>query len=989
MRLIDCIMNVKPRFSHIKYEKNGGFDLFHLIDESIIARDTEINNLLKGKQFNLFCHNIFFHSPFLKQIIITYFDDFLKLLIREPEILQKEFVFRQAHYVDLLCDSFSGSGFISTIKKELRINRKLHALFVALCDLTGYWNIERITLALSDFADASVQTAFKAAFYEHYHQKFKIKIALETIDICDLVVLALGKHGAQELNYSSDIDLIIFFKNPTVPLLPNNFNEQDYIKIAQRLAQILQERTPEGFVHRVDYRLRPDPASTQVAVSFASAHSYYENVGQNWERAAFIKARPVAGNLQIGKEFVKDLKPFIWRKYFDFSSISEIHLMKKQIHSIHGFEERTLSGANIKLGYGGIREIEFFVQAQQLIFGGKNLILRGMQTIPMLYELEKTQWISKRARNDLTEAYNFLRLIEHRLQMVRDEQTQCLPIEKKDLLQIARFCGFSNLSEFRKIFFKHTDKVRHHYSLLFKKEDSKSKENYPLIFQGQEYISETVLRLKNIGFRRPEAVIDIINDWKLGKRRALISSKAREVLNKTITELLEALGKTANPEAALSILDQAFLKMPASVELLTILHSHETLRSLFADLLGSAPRLAQMVMHTPHILDCIIDPAFLTPIRHTKSLEKQIRYMMGDPTHFEAFLDIIRDTIRQFHFLTGARLLSGLLSPDDLGHVYSGMAEAAIRITFEQVLKEFSKEYGEIQNASFAILGLGRLGSRQMTARSDLDLIMIYDFSPEYRESTGNKKVDVTTYTTRLTQRLIAALSVPTRRGELYEVDLRLRPQGGKGPIAVQVSSFFSYQEEESDLWEHMALTRARVITGDLNFSKLITQEIRKIIKKERSPPDVIREARKMRSYIATHKGDKNPWNFKLARGAILDLDFLAQTIVLIYSIHHPRLLGQRTPRIFQIAMQKGIITESEAEILQKSHGVFYALQQWQRTIFNEDYDDKKIPEFFLYKIASFFGLADSQSLFAYIKELQEEAASLVSMIWDRIEKEK
>ena len=416
-----------------------------------------------------------------------------------------------------------------------------------------------------------------------------------------------------------------------------------------------------------------------------------------------------------------------------------------------------------------------------------------------------------------------------------------------------------------------------HYALLFEEGPELASDVGNLVFTGTTDDPETLATLQRLGFHHPEQVAETVRGWHFGRRSAITSNRAREVLTELVPPLLAALGGTADPDGALAALDQAFGRMPAAVELLTILQSHDRLRLLFADLLGTAPRLADTVAQAPHVLDTLIDPAFVVPLTDEAAIKEQVGQLIGHPTDYEDFLDRTRDAARQMRFTVGARLLSGIISPAQAGEAYAAIADAVIRACFDAVKAAFEAEHGTVPGARVAIVGLGRLGTRELTAGSDLDLVVIYDFDDDKRESTGPRKLDVVVYYTRFTQRLVAALTVPTRRGRLYEVDLRLRPQGGKGPVASQFRGFVSYQQNEADLWEHMALTRARVLAGDERFGLQVSDAIAAIVCAKRDPAHVFKEVRAMRELIAQEKGDDDPWDLKLARGGLTDLDFIAQ----------------------------------------------------------------------------------------------------------------
>ncbi|MGO4572784.1 bifunctional [glutamine synthetase] adenylyltransferase/[glutamine synthetase]-adenylyl-L-tyrosine phosphorylase [Microvirga sp. 2TAF3] len=919
------------------------------------------------------------HSPFLWQLILNNPARMARLAAQAPEESHRAVIESQAN---LFRELKSGALTRDDVVRAFRRNRNTHALLVALVDIGGIWSVEEVTRALSEFADASVSGGVNLVLTETADLG---RIVLPNPDSpgegSGFTVLALGKHGAGELNYSSDIDLVIFF-DPAAESLPEGAEAATlYTRIAQQLARLLQERTPDGYVHRVDYRLRPDPGSTPTAVSLPSAYTYYETVGQNWERAALIKARPVAGDLALGERFLNDLRPFIWRKYFDFASIQDVHAMKRQIHAVRGHDEIAVAGHDIKLGRGGIREIEFFVQTQQLVFGGRRPGLRGRRTLDMLAALHDEGWITEKARDELSDAYRFLRTIEHRLQMVADEQTQRLPSDEEELKRFAKFCGYPNLKAFSKALTHQASIVQGHYALLFEEAPELASDVGNLVFTGTTDDPETLATLQRLGFHEPERAAETVRGWHFGRRSAITSQRAREVLTELTPALLSALGGTADPDGALAALDRAFGRMPAAVELLTILQSHDRLRLRFADLLGTAPRLADTVAQSPHVLDVLIDPAFGVPLVNEDAIEEQVRQIIGRPSDYEDFLDRARDAARQMRFITGARLLSDIISPAQAGEAYAAIAGAIIRVSFEKVRKEFEAEHGVVPGAEIAVLGLGRLGTKELTAGSDLDLVVVYDFDEERRESSGPRPLDVVVYHTRLTQRLVAALTVPTRRGMLYEVDLRLRPQGGKGPVASQFKGFVSYQQSEADLWEHMALTRARVLVGDADFAKRAEIAVREIVGAKRDRVHVCREVRAMRELIAQEKGDNNLWDLKLARGGLTDLDFIAQALVLAHGAEHPILIGLQPEATFQEACKAGLLPEDDARKLTEAHCLFNAIFQWQRLTIEGAFDAANVPPAILKRLATAAGLPDAKILLTHLNEIRGQ----VRGIFDRV----
>jgi len=916
------------------------------------------------------------HSSFLAQVMRQDPAGLIASLTSDPE----------AHR-DALLAEIARQGTATTETPELmrllRRFRRAMALLIALADIGGVWNIETVTAALTDTADMAVRLATEHALRQAADLgRIRLADAADPGAGSGLVVLALGKHGAGELNYSSDIDIVVFFDPQAAEAAgvaePTSF----FVKLTQLVARIIQERTPDGYVFRVDLRLRPDPASTHVAVSLPSAYAYYETVGQNWERAAMIKARPVAGDLALGRRFIADLAPFIWRKYFDFATIADIHAMKRQIQTVKGHETVAVAGHNVKLGRGGIREIEFFVQTQQLVFGGRRPSLRGPRTLDMLGELTNEGWITPQARDELAESYRWLRTVEHRLQMRNDEQTQTLPKAAAELEAFARFCGYPSSAAFGKALTAHAGRVEGHYALLFEEGPSLASEAGSLSFTGSEPDPATLETLQKLGFRNALTAAETVRGWHFGRRAAVTSARAREVLTELTPALLVALGRTADPDGALAHLDNAFVRMPAAVELLTLLRSQDSLLTLFAEILGSAPRLAKVAALHPHVLDGVIDPAFGKASLYCDALERRIRSFVGSPPpSVEDGLDRLRDAARQENFLVGARLLSGVYPAQAAAQAYCTVAEACLRVAFADTREAFVAEHGAIEGAQSVVLGLGRLGAGELTPSSDLDLMLLYDRPDDAGPSEGRRSLDPVTWHVRFTQRLVAALTVPTRRGTLYQVDMRLRPSGNKSPAATQFSGFEAYHAGEAEIWEEMALTRAHVVAGDAELARRAEASIRTILTRRRDPAKVAAAVAQMRSLIAKEKGEKNPWDLKLALGGLTDLDFLAQFFVLAYAADHPGLLARDTASVFAAARAAGVLVPADAAALEEAGRLIGDVQLWQRFTVEEAFDPAAVPARVMNRIATAVGRPDTKVLRAELDEVRAGVRAIFTRI--------
>ena len=815
----------------------------------------------------------------------------------------------------------------ATVRKILRRTRAHVALLVAIADLGGVWDLNEVTNTLSQAADLFVRCALAHALAQARAQgRLAPDAAID--DGCGLVILAMGKHGSRELNYSSDVDLIAFFDPTRGRLKEGSEPGPFYVKLTQTLARTLSDRTEDGYVARVDLRLRPDPGSTPVAISVAAALAYYETLGQNWERAAMIKARPIAGAIAVGDALLRELLPFIWRRYFDYAAIADIHAMKRQIHAVHGFEQLIVPGHDVKLGRGGIREIEFFVQTQQLIFGGRRPEMRGRQTLPMLDALAAGGWVTDEARHELTEAYVALRTVEHRLQMIADEQTQRLPSDPQALDALANFCGFEGADHFGEWIEGHLRAVERHYARLFEHAPGLDASAGDLVFTGAEDDPATIETLSALGYKTPAIVIETIRGWHFGHRPAVRSARAREILTELLPALLQSFAKCGDPDSAILAFDAALSRMPAATELFSILRSSAALRVLFGDILGAAPRLSAMVTATPHVLDTIVDPRSFR-LRYDEATFADDIEALSALEHTEEFLDRCRLVARENQFIIGVRILSRTIEPRDAGVAYSGLAGALVQAALAHVRHVLARDHGMIASLRIAVLALGKLGSREMTASSDLDLILVYDVADDAQRSDGPRPLLPSQYAARIAQRLIAALTAPTREGRLYETDMRLRPWGTQGPLAVRIGAFETYHRTEAETWERMALCRARPIAGDETLCDELSECICRLIEQPSSAKlagDIVT----MRETVAEAKGS-DVTDLKLMRGGLLDIEFVAQYLVLKHAQTHPGIVQTGTADAIASASARGVIDPENATNLTAAHQLFSDVLQVQR----------------------------------------------------------
>ncbi len=897
------------------------------------------------------------HSPYLWRLA-TADPDRLAALLSRPAWLSLD------EALDIMTAECAVAASAEATMVPLRRGKAAVALLLGLADLGGAWTLDEVMEAMTRFADRAVATAVDALLRDASAGGKLLAAAGAPGPGSGLAVLAMGKGGAGELNYSSDIDLVIFYDPAAARLTPDTVSPTFYVRLAKSLVRLLGERTGDGYVLRVDLRLRPDPASTGVAVSLPSAFAYYEALGQNWERAAYIKARPVAGDLALGAEFLADLAPFIWRRYFDYAAVADIHAMKRQIHAFKGHASVAVAGHDVKVGRGGIREIEFFVQTQQLIFGGRRPQLRGARTLDMLASLAEDGWIDATAAEDLARAYRLLRKVEHRLQMVHDEQTQRMPADESGLHRLALFTGFPDRAAFETALVAELRTVEAHYARLFEHAPGLDSAVGSLVFSGDTVDAETVETLKRLGFDRAREAVETVRGWHFGRRPAIRGARAREILTDLVPDLLEAFGQSGDPDAALAGFDAALGRLPAATELFSILRSNAALRELFADMLGVAPRLAATVAMRPHLLDAAIDPALQ---RDAAPGEIEARIAAGLGTT-EEVLDRARDVAREESFLIGLRLLAGSIAPARAGQAYSDLAEATLRALLDRTAADFAADHGRVPGGALAVVAMGKLGSREMTASSDLDLLVIYDASSEDADSDGPRPLAPSRYYTRLAQRMIGALTAPTQRGPLYAVDMRLRPSGNQGPLATRFSGFVQYQAGEAETWERMALTRARVVAGDASLGARVGHAIRTALL--RSPePALGRQILDLRALVETGKPHAGPWDLKLMPGGQLDVEFLAQFFVLRHAKDHPALLGLTTTAVFAAARRAGLLAPDAEDLLAEAVTLYTDLSQIIRLAVDGVFDGVRAGVGLKRRLARAVALPDHATLQRHLAE--------------------
>lgn len=753
----------------------------------------------------------------------------------------------------------AGAG---TLADRLRLAKRRIALYVALADLGGMWTLDEVTGALTDFADFAVQQALGSLIATELERgRLPGCGDADLARSCGMVVLAMGKMGARELNYSSDIDLIVLFDETRIA--PEHYEtlRARFIRITREMSRLLSGVTAQGYVFRTDLRLRPDPSVTPVCLPIGAAERYYESLGRTWERAAFIKARVCAGDTSAGAAFLDALAPFVWRKHLDFAAIEDAHDMRLRIRKHKGLGGPiVLRGHDMKLGRGGIREIEFFAQTRQIIAGGRDEVLREQGTLAALKALAHKGWISRETADTLSAAYVAHRTVEHRIQMIADAQSHMVPRADRDFSRLASLCGVQDPEEFRQSVVSQLETVHGLIESFFAKqgnaEDSSPKQN-------AEYQ-------------------DVFQSWR--HYPALRSDRANRIFSRLKPLILKHVGKTPDPDATLQQFGRFLSGLPAGVQLFSLFEATPLLIELLVDICGTAPGLAQYLSKNAQVLDAVIGGEFFEPLPPVGELSQRLKDHLSRYADYESRLDAARRWMKERHFAIGVQHLKGIVASDAAAAHYSTLAEAVLAAILPLVVEEFARRHGVVPAQRVALLAMGSLGAGSLTATSDLDLIVIYD-AEAGATSNGKRPLAPSTYFARLTQALVGALNAPMSEGRLYDVDMRLRPSGRKGPVATSWTGFQHYQSKEAWVWEHLALTRARFVAGDAALGARIEALRRAILAQRREKDGVLADVADLRGRIREATDSRridDPLETKVGAGRMLDIEILAQTGALL-----------------------------------------------------------------------------------------------------------
>ncbi|MCC0046767.1 MAG: glutamine-synthetase adenylyltransferase [Rhodobacteraceae bacterium] len=806
---------------------------------------------------------------------------------------------------DALADALAlGEGMGSeALGSALRQAKARVALLAALADLGGVWQLEEVTGALTRLSDVAVSRAMTALVGDEIRRgKLPGAVPGDVATAGGLVSIAMGKTGAAELNYSSDIDLICLFDETRYD--PDDVQDAraSFIRVVRRMTAMLSDMTPEGYVFRTDLRLRPDASVTPVCISMGAAEQYYEAQGRTWERAAYIKARAASGDIAAGERFLQALTPFVWRRHLDFAAIQDAHDMRLRIRDHKGLHGRaSLEGRDLKLGPGGIREIEFFTQTRQLIAGGRDPDLRQRDTVGGLAALAWKGWITDEAAGELTRHYRAHREVEHRLQMVGDAQTHALPVTAEGFDVIARMMGQGDTDAFRRDLRARLDRVAELTESFFAPGEARATPDL-----------------------RPEMQA-VVEGWRAYP--ALRSERAVRIFKRVEPEILSRLGRAANPEEALNQFDGFLRGLPAGVQLFSLFEANPQLIDLIVDVCSTAPALAAYLSRNAGVLDAVIGGDFFAPWPGLATLRAELSQRLADIPDYERKLDAARRWAKEWHFRIGVHHLRGLLDAQAAGREYAELAEACLSALWDPCLAEFARKHGAPPGRGSVVMGMGSLGAERLNAASDLDLIVIYD-ADGVDASEGPRPLASRQYYARLTQALVTALTAQMSEGQLYEVDMRLRPSGRQGPVATGLAGFRDYQMDEAWTWEHLALTRARPVAGSSDLAADVEAIRREVLAAKAGGAGIRADVAGMRARIFAAKAPDGAWEAKIGPGRLQDLELLAQMVTLMAADPARRVEAQ-----LRAGQRAGFLTKEEEAALQSGYRFLWRLQAGGRLL--------------------------------------------------------
>ncbi len=816
---------------------------------------------------------------------------------------------------------------------RLRSFRRREMVRIAWRDLAGWAKLEETLRELSWLADACIQGALG-----RLEAWLRAELGTPTGaggEPQSLIVLGMGKLGACELNFSSDIDLVFAYPEDgeTAGGPRSLSNEQFFTRLGQRLIRVLNEPTAEGFVFRVDMRLRPFGDSSPLVSSFETLENYYQTHGREWERYAMVKARVVAGEKEAGETLMALLRPFVYRRYLDYGAFSSLREMKRLIESEvrrKGMEN------NIKLGAGGIREVEFIGQAFQLIRGGREPALQERRILTVLQRLEQQGLLPEYVVRQLTDAYRFLRRTEHRLQEYADQQTHALPEDDKGRLRLAYGMGFAEWDAFKAELDAHRRNVQEHFEQVFAAPQTRHAESDELDLSGvwrQELEPEESLQaLRAAGYQQPEAVCRRLDLLYRGRRYQSLSERGKQLMDRLMPLLLGVAGRMEQPDEALGRVLQLLERILQRTVYLSLLVENPVALSQLVKLCAASPWITRQLGHYPLLLDELLDPRLLYAPPGREELEAELRQRLLPLAPED--LDGQMEQLRGFRHTNVLRVAAAdvmealplMVVSDHLTDIAEVVLERTLDLAWEHLVERHGRPPGDEGEKGFAIIAYGKLGGIELSYGSDLDLVFIH--GGEEGETDGPRPVASAVFYARLAQRIIHILTAQTAGGMLYEVDTRLRPSGASGLLVSSFAAFTAYQREKAWTWEHQALVRARPVCGSAVLGEAFRGLRREVLSRRREEDALRQEVLEMRRKMyEAHAGkERGRFHLKQDPGGITDIEFMVQYAVLAWSHAHPELLDYTDNiRILERLGRAALLAPDEVALLADAYRSYRA----------------------------------------------------------------
>jgi glutamate-ammonia-ligase adenylyltransferase len=894
---------------------------------------------------------LFGASRFLSLYLITAAGDHLELLSR-PQYLAhpagKEVTAAR------LAAALSGSAGEQEFFRALRRFRKQEMLRIGLRDLLGKADLAETVTELSNLAEVSLQAAYEWADADLRARHGRPQVAAEggKPEPAGFAVIGMGKLGGGELNFSSDIDLMYVYtadgETEGVRTAGGAFtgritNHQYFIKLAEKVSAAIGRATEDGFVFRVDLRLRPEGQRGPLAQSLGGYEIYYESWGQTWERSALIKARPVAGDEAVGREFIERITPFVYRKYLDFGSIAEIRDMKQKIN--REVEQKGKTFRDVKLGYGGIREIEFLVQTLQLIYGGRDRALRERSTLKALHALAQKGLLTYQETAELLKAYVFLRTVEHRIQVLNDLQTQTLPAGEAELRSLARRTGYlipgREAEALLRDYAEHTRRVRGIYDELLSQaaeapRDEETGHRFGFLLDPETGEREAVMVLAQYGFRDPAKAFRNIELLREGQAFAHQTPRSRRVFREIFPAILEQIVNSPDPDMALHHLE-SYLASQGSWDAFQSFIRHDLMAvRMLVSIFSNSEYFSRMLVRNPGLLDDLLDASREIGPGSKCFLREGLAAALAKAETVAGKLDALRRFKHREEIRIGMADLLSELPASVVWRGLSRLAEVCLDAALRLAAGETARRYGAAAGVEgLAVIGVGKLGGRELIYGSDLDILFVYG---EERAAAPPAGLTAFEFFNKVAEKTLSYLTTMTREGSAYRVDTRLRPSGSKGPLVQSMSAWRNYYAAQAGTWERQALVNARCVAGDGAAGRDFRAMIVELIYRDGDAAALVQDIRSMRKRMEEELGreDGKQYNIKQGAGGLVDIEFLAQYLQLLQGKERPRVRVPGTFNALRALRKEGILPGGDYRLLVKAYLFLRQIESRMRIVANQ-----------------------------------------------------